>query len=128
MVTKFFVILFSAILIMSSAIAQDSLRVSVEEWKFIEKTYLETDSALVDCESLNKLYENRMTLFQMQVADLENANNLCDTLLVKKDKQLELRQEQVALINAQLKKMKFEIWIWRGIGILALVAGVAIAL
>lgn len=126
---KLLVILLSAILLTGVSFGQDdSLKVSVEDWEFVKKTYQETDSARVEAESLNKLYENRMTLFQMQVADLEHANSLCDTIVVKKDKQLELRQQQIEIINAQLKRYKFEVWIWRGVGVLAIIGGIAIAL
>ena len=107
---------------------KDFIKVQRADWEFVQNTYKETDSALVECNILNELYEQRMSEFQAETFDLRQANSLCDSIVVNKDKQLELRQAQVRIINAELKKMKFEVWVWRGVGILALIAGVAIAL
>ena len=115
--------LLSVILITSIAFSQDSLKIASDDWNHIRTTALELDSSLTDCEELNNLYENRMTEFQMQLRSLDLANQAADTIIVKKDMQLEKRKEQVAILNAELNKKRLEIWMYRGGGIILIVAG-----
>jgi hypothetical protein len=121
---KTFVIFLMAILITSASFAQDSLKVAVDDWKFIQETTKELETALDNCDTLNIMYEKRMSLFQMQVADLEQANTLCDSIVIGKDQQLEWRQEQIALLNQKIQKQKLELWVTRGGGLLLVVAAV----
>lgn len=121
---KLLVTFISIILIGSLAFAQDSIKVDLDDWKFIQKTTQELETALDDCDTLNVMYENRMSLFQMEVSDLEQANLLCDSLVVGKDQQLGWRQDQIDLLNRKIQKQKVELWVTRGGGLLLVVAAV----
>ena len=104
---RLLIIFISTIVIASSAFAQDSITVDLDDWKFIQKTTQELDSALVECDTLSVMYEQRMSLFQITTA---------------KDEQLEMREEQIALLNHKINKQKMEIWMERGGGLLLIVA------
>ena len=67
---KTFVILTFLLLYMRIGFAQDSLMIAKEDWNYIKTTTLELDSALTECNELNKLYEGRMSEFQLQVYSL----------------------------------------------------------
>ena len=121
---KTLVILFMAIFITSVGFAQDSLKVAKEDWKFIQETTQELEQALDDCDTLNILYERRMSLFQSEVFDLRQANILCDSIKVAKDLQLELRKKQIALLNKKIKKQNLELWITRSGGFILVIATV----
>ena len=121
---KTFVILFMTIFIMSAAFAQDSLIVSIEDWKFIQETTQELEQALDDCDTLNVLYEKRMSLFQSEVYDLRMGNILCDSIVVAKDSQLEMRKQQIDLLNQKIKKQKVELWLTRGTGIIVVIVAI----
>ena len=121
---KTFVILTFLLLFVGMGNGQDSLKVSLDDWKFIQETTQELGTALDECDTLNVMYEKRMSLFQMQVMNLEQANILCDSIFVAKDKQLEMRQEQLDLLNRKIQKQKVELWITRGGGLLIVVAAV----
>ena len=115
---------FIFLLLMSPFVfGQDSLKVSIADWKFIEKTYNQTDSSLVECEQLNKLYERRLSLFQSEIYDLRLASQLCDTLISKKDNQLKLKDDQINILKYQTKKQQLEIWLYRGGGVVLMVIG-----
>jgi len=122
MFMKTFVILFMTIFIMNTAFAQDSVTVAKEDWKFIQETTQELEKALDDCDTLNVMYEKRMSIFQMEVGELRQANFLCDTILVAKDTQLEIRKHQIDLLNHKIQKQKLELWITRGGGLIVVVA------
>ena len=119
---RLLIIFISAIVIASSAFAQDSITVDLDDWKFIQNTTQELDSALAECDTLSVMYEQRMSLFQMQVSDLEQASVICDSITTAKDAQLEMRKEQIALLNHKINKQKMEIWMERGGGLLLIVA------
>jgi len=121
---KTFVILTFLLLFLEMGNAQDSLTVSVDDWKFIQETTQELEKALDDCDTLNVMYEKRMSIFQMEVGELRQANFLCDTILVAKDSQLEIRKHQIDLLNRKIQKQKLELWITRGGGLLVVVAAV----
>jgi len=121
---KKFVILFMTILITTSAFAQDSIKVDLDDWKFIQKTTQELETALDDCDTLNVMYENRMSLFQMQVAELEQSNIMCDSIFVAKDKQLEMRKEQISLLNYKIQKQELELIVTRTGGIIIAVVAI----
>jgi len=119
---KTFVILTFLLLFLEMGNAQDSLTVSVDDWKFIQETTQELEKALDDCDTLNVMYEKRMSIFQMEVGELRQANFLCDTILVAKDTQLEIRKHQIDLLNHKIQKQKLELWITRGGGLIVVVA------
>ena len=119
---RLLIIFISTIVIASSAFAQDSITVDLDDWKFIQNTTQELDSALAECDTLSVMYEQRMSLFQMQVSDLEQASVICDSITTAKDAQLEMRKEQIALLNHKINKQKMEIWMERGGGLLLIVA------
>jgi len=119
---KTFVILTFLLLFLEMGNAQDSLTVSVDDWKFIQETTQELEKALDDCDTLNVMYEKRMSIFQMEVGELRQANFLCDTILVAKDSQLEIRKHQIDLLNRKIQKQKLELWITRGGGLIVVVA------
>jgi hypothetical protein len=121
---KKFVILFMTIFIMSTAFAQDSIKVAKDDWKFIQETTQELEKALDDCDTLNVMYEKRVSLFQSEVGDLRQANILCDSIKTAKDEQLEMRKEQIALLNQKIKKQNLELWVTRGGGLILVVAAV----
>jgi len=121
---KKFVILFMTILITTSAFAQDSIKVDLDDWKFIQKTTQELETALDDCDTLNVMYENRMSLFQMQVAELEQSNIMCDSIFVAKDKQLEMRKDQITLLNHKIQKQELELIVTRTGGIIIAVVAI----
>jgi hypothetical protein len=123
-IMKTFVILFMTIFIMSTAFAQDSIKIAMDDWKFIQKTTQELGTALDDCDTLNVMYEKRMSLFQMEVSDLRMSNILCDSIVVGKTSQLEMRKEQIALLNRKIQKQKVELWITRGGGLLLVAAAI----
>ena len=112
------------ILITTSAFAQDSIKVDLDDWKFIQKTTQELETALDDCDTLNVMYENRMSLFQMQVAELEQSNIMCDSIFVAKDKQLEMRKEQISLLNYKIQKQELELIVTRTGGIIIAVVAI----
>lgn len=104
--------------------SQDSLKVAKDDWNYVKQTTLEIDSALTECESLNDLYGDRMSEFQLEVSDLRRANTLADSIIVQKDIQLVKRREQVTLLDEALRKQRVEIWAYRiGLTIIA-IAGV----
>ena len=123
---KVLLIIISTFLFVSFGFTQDSLKVAKDDWKYIKETTMELDSALIECEKLGKLYESRMTEFQMEIYNLRLANQVADTIITKKDLQLTKRKEQVNLLNMELKKKKFEIWMYRSGGVLLIVFGLVL--
>ena len=121
---KTVVILAFLLLFIGMGNIQDSIKVDLDDWKFIQKTTQELETALDDCDTLNVMYENRMSLFQMEVSDLTQANTLCDSIVGGKDAQLNWRQEQIDLLNKKIQKQKLELWVTRGGGLLLVVAAV----
>jgi hypothetical protein len=121
---KTFVILSFLLLFFGMGNAQDSLTVSMDDWKFIQKTTQELETALDDCDTLNVKYEKRMSLFQMQVAELEQSNIMCDSIFVAKDKQLEMRKEQISLLNHKIQKQELELIVTRTGGIIIAVVAI----
>ena len=121
---KTFVILSFLLLFLGMGNAQDSLTVSVDDWKFIQETTQELETALDDCDTLNVMYEKRMSLFQMENHDLQQANLLCDSIVIGKDQQLNWRQEQIDLLNRKIQKQELELWITRGGGLIIAVAAI----
>lgn len=108
--------------------SQDSLKVAKDDWNYVKQTTLEIDSALTECESLNDLYGDRMSEFQLEVSDLRRANTLADSIIVQKDIQLVKRREQVTLLDEALRKQRVEIWAYRiGLTIIA-IAGVLVGI
>lgn len=121
--------LFIVILFMATSIfSQDYIRVEKTDWEFMKKTYNETDSALTECDSLNSLYEQRINEYGLQVQSLEYANEIIDDILADKNKQLDLREEQISILNTALNKKKTEIWIYRGATAAVVIAGLLIIL
>ena len=121
---KICVIFLMAILITTSVFAQDSIKIAMDDWKFIQKTTQELETALDDCDTLNVMYEKRMSLFQTEVSDLRMSNILCDSIVVGKTSQLKMREEQIALLNRKIQKQKVELWITRGGGLLLVAAAI----
>jgi len=120
-------IIFILTILMTSSIVfaqDDSLKVAKEDWNYIQETTKELEQALDDCDTLNTMYEQRMSLFQMEVSDLTQANMLCDSIVTKKDEQLEMRKEQIALLNRKIQKQNLELWVTRGGGLILVVAAV----
>ena len=120
---KLLVMLMSFFIVASSVYAQDSVKVSKEDWQFIKQTVKELDSAYVECQDLNKLYELRVIEFRGEVESLKLANQIADTIMVLKDKQLENREKQVGILNAALDRKRVEAWIYRGGGLVLIVVG-----
>jgi len=110
---KKFIFLVLLLFLSVNLFAQDSIKVAREDWEFLKHTYTEVDSELSNCEYLNNLYEQRCSLFQSEVYELQRANQLADSIMAKKDIQLEFRKEQLAVVNKQLKDKDIEIWIYR---------------
>ena len=65
-----------------------------------------------------------MSLFQSEVYDLRMGNILCDSIVVAKDSQLDMRKQQIDLLNQKIKKQKVELWLTRGGGVILVIVAV----
>jgi len=111
---KTFIILLFILLCTRIGVGQDSIKVASDDWNYIKTTYLEVDSALTESQELNKLYEKRTKEYALQVKSLKLANQAADTIISKKNQQLEKRKEQVSILNNELRKKKIENYILKG--------------
>ena len=126
---KTFVIFLFLLLFVGISNAQDdSLKVAVEDWNFIQETTKELETALDDCDTLNVMYEKRISLFQSEVSNLRMANLTCDTMLTKREEQLAMRKEQIDLLNRKIQKQKIELWATRSVGTIAIIVAAVLIL
>lgn len=110
---KKLLILFLVVIFINIGFGSDSLKVAIEDWKFLETTFLKMDSSLNDCEKINTMYRKITSNFQNEIFQLRSANLDCDTLLKKYQKIDTLRNDQINILKDEIKKKTIEIWIMR---------------
>jgi len=122
---KKLIITFLILLFAGTGFAQNDkwIRVEKQDWEFVKNTAMELDSALTECQELDSLKTLRIFEYSQEVEALRLMNQTADSIMVMKDLQLEKRQEQVDILNASLRKKKFEIWMYRTGGIALIIIG-----
>ena len=108
----------------SLTFGQQSTLVANEDLLYMKKVYQQTDSALIVCDSINTFYEMRAINYELEIGALREANLFVDSILVQQDERDDARQKQINILNNQLNRQKFEIWVYRGGGVLLIIGGI----
>jgi len=62
--------------------------------------------------------------YELEIGALREANLFVDSILVQQDERDDARQKQINILNNQLNRQKFEIWVYRGGGVLLIIGGI----
>lgn len=121
-------IIFILLFFIGSIYSQDSIKVAMSDWIFVQNTCNEIESSLTSCQKLNDLYDKLTKINRMEILDLRQSLEIGSEIILKREQQLDMRQDQIRILKDEMKNKNIEIWIHRiGSGLILLLS-VAIAI
>lgn len=114
------IVLFICIPLLS--FTQDSVKVAKEDLEYVQGTIDTLEKNLDVCKDTFIDCMEALDLAKEEIDTLRNVIIQDSSIIESKDQQLEKRQEQTGILKKELKKKKIEVWAWRGVCLIVIVA------